>query len=117
MQYYVIATSNDATIKSKAFSTLSEAQKAQKELTNVAQNNGFDLTCRVIVEGLFYDYQNALMTLPSNIPEKDPDEWMQIYNEMKKFLLIDAKCDFQLGNMTAEEYDKLIKIANALREE
>lgn len=66
---------------------------------------------------LFYSYQKALMCLPSSVPELDADEWIKAYNAMKASLLADIKGDFHAGNLTNEEYDRLIKISDALKGE
>lgn len=50
MQYYVITTIYGTEIKSKPYSTYAEAEQAQKELTKIAEKNGFALTYEIVEE-------------------------------------------------------------------
>lgn len=95
MQYYVTTTIGGTAIKSKTFSTIVEAQKAQKELSRIAQENGFDLTYKIVIDGLFCHYQTALT---------------QICESSKKSLVLDIEGDFHAGNLTAAEYKKLMNM-------
>ena len=116
MEYYVTTTIGESKIKSEPFATLAEAQKAKEALTTVAQMNHFGFTWEIEVEGLFSHYQDALIMLPSCIPDMDEDKWVQTYKELKKFLLADIEGDFRAGFLTTAEYEKLIKISNILDE-
>jgi hypothetical protein len=65
---------------------------------------------------LFYHYQTALICLSSSIPEmSDVDKWVRLYEAKKNSLLADITGDFLAGNLTEEEYDKLMKAFKLLK--
>ena len=116
MKYFITTTIGESKIKSEPFESLVEAQRAKEKLDEVVRINHFSFEWKIEVEGLFLDYQNSLITLPSLIPNTDENTWLEIYKNLKNSILADIIGDYHAGWLTDEEYEKLMKINKLLEE-